>query len=183
MGEEWGATTPFQYFIDHSDTDLIKAVDSGRKEEFAQFQTEGKPAPAHEKDTFLNSKLNWDELAQAKHKTMFSYYQYLIKVRRLHPALMNYDRASVEVVADADKEILIMERSYKEQHVYCLYNFSSEPREVRLKEDIFPLHVLLSSSDEQWMGKSNTYLEYDHQTIIRVQSESAILLANYNVST
>jgi maltooligosyltrehalose trehalohydrolase len=182
MGEEWGATTPFQYFIDHSDTDLIKAVDSGRKEEFAQFQTGDGPAPAHEQDTFLNAKLNWNELTEMKHKTMFTYYQYLIKLRKLHPALMNYDRSSVEVVADANKGILIMERSYKEQHIYCLYNFSSEPREVRLKEDIFPLHVLLSSSDEQWMGKSNSYLKYDHQTIIKVQPESVILLTNYNVS-
>jgi maltooligosyltrehalose trehalohydrolase len=182
MGEEWGATTPFPYFIDHSDSELIKAVDRGRKEEFAQFQTEGKPAPAHELNTFLNAKLNWDEVVNDKHKTMFAYYQNLIKLRKLHPALMNYDRSSVEVVADIDKEILIMERSYKEQRIYCLYNFSSELKEVRLKEDIFPLQVLLSSSDEQWMGKSNSYLKYDHQTVINLQPESVILLANYNVS-
>jgi maltooligosyltrehalose trehalohydrolase len=181
MGEEWGATTPFQYFIDHSDKELIKAVDKGRKEEFAQFQTAGEPAPAHEESTFLNSKLDWNELSEERHKKMLSYYEYLIKLRRLHPALTNYDRYSVEVVVDADKEILIMERSFKEQRIYCLFNFSGESHEVRLKEDIFPLHVLLSSSDEQWMGKSNSYLEYDHQTIIRIQPESVILLANYNV--
>jgi maltooligosyltrehalose trehalohydrolase len=181
MGEEWGATTPFQYFIDHSDKDLIKAVDKGRKEEFAQFQTEGEPAPAHKEATFLNSRLNWNEITEAKHKVMLSFYEYLIKLRRLHLALMNYDRHSVEVVVDAEKEILIMERSFKEQRIYCLYNFSKEVHEVRLKEDIFPLQVLLSSSDEQWMGKENSYLEYDHQTIIRIQPESVILLANYNV--
>lgn len=183
MGEEWGATTPFQYFIDHSDKDLIKAVDRGRKEEFAQFQTAGEPAPAHEESTFLNAKLDWNELSVAQHKTMLAYYEFLIKLRQTHPALMNYDRYSIEVVADADKEILIMERSFKEQRIYCLYNFSRELREVKLKENIFPLQVLLCSSEERWMGRSTSQPEYDHQTIIKVQPESVILFANYNVST
>lgn len=34
MGEEYGDTAPFQYFISHSDPDLIKAVREGRKMNF-----------------------------------------------------------------------------------------------------------------------------------------------------
>ena len=35
MGEEWGATTPFQFFTDFPDPDLAEAVRKGRRSEFA----------------------------------------------------------------------------------------------------------------------------------------------------
>ncbi|WP_130798166.1 malto-oligosyltrehalose trehalohydrolase [Streptomyces otsuchiensis] len=34
MGEEWGATTPWQYFTDHPDPELAEAVRTGRRREF-----------------------------------------------------------------------------------------------------------------------------------------------------
>ena len=34
MGEEYGETAPFQYFVSHSDPHLIEAVRKGRMEEF-----------------------------------------------------------------------------------------------------------------------------------------------------
>ena len=37
MGEEYGETQPFQYFVDHGDPALIEAVRRGRKTEFADF--------------------------------------------------------------------------------------------------------------------------------------------------
>ena len=37
MGEEYGETAPFLYFISHSDPALIEAVRKGRKEEFKEF--------------------------------------------------------------------------------------------------------------------------------------------------
>ena len=37
QGEEWGASTPFQYFTDHPEPDLAKAVREGRRKEFAAF--------------------------------------------------------------------------------------------------------------------------------------------------
>ena len=36
-GEEWGASTPFLYFTDHTDPKLGKAVSDGRRREFAAF--------------------------------------------------------------------------------------------------------------------------------------------------
>lgn len=182
MGEEWGATTPFPYFTDHSDKELIRAVEEGRRSEFAAFQQEGSPFPANDEDTFLRARLRWDEMEEPEHRMMLSYYSQLIHLRRTHPALMNYDRSSVEVWCDPEKNVLILERSYKEQHLYCIFNFSEQPHEVRLREDIFPLHVLLSSSDKRWMGAADSYLIYDRQTLLTLQPRSAIVLANYHVS-
>ena len=37
MGEEYGERAPFLYFVSHSDPDLVEAVRTGRREEFASF--------------------------------------------------------------------------------------------------------------------------------------------------
>ena len=37
MGEEYGETNPFQYFIDHGDDRLVAAVRDGRRREFESF--------------------------------------------------------------------------------------------------------------------------------------------------
>lgn len=182
MGEEWGAETPFLYFTDHSDSDLIAAVENGRKQEFAHFQQQGTPAPANDEATFRRSRLDWDEQELPEHKVMLEYYTKLIQIRKTHQAMRHYDRSATEVLCEADKGIVILQRAYKEQRIYCLFNFSEEPREIKLHEEVFPLQVLLSSSDKRWLGKEDSYLQYDHQTRLTVQPHAAILLANYHVS-
>ncbi|MGN6637275.1 MAG: malto-oligosyltrehalose trehalohydrolase, partial [Mucilaginibacter sp.] len=62
MGEEWSAQSPFQYFVSHSDKELIKAVQKGRREEFKEFHAEGETPDPQSEDTFNRSKLNWSEL-------------------------------------------------------------------------------------------------------------------------
>ena len=37
QGEEWAASSPFQYFADHDDSELARLVSEGRKREFAPF--------------------------------------------------------------------------------------------------------------------------------------------------
>jgi len=181
MGEEWGASTPFPYFTSHTDKALIGAVEEGRKAEFSYFQKEGAPYPANELSTFQKAILNWQEADSGRHKVLREYYQRLLQLRKTTPALLNYDRASVSVMCEAKKGVLIQERSYKEQHLYAIYNFSGNPHEVRLKREIFPLWVLLSSSDRRWMGQEDCFLHYDHESKLTVPPESVILLANYHV--
>jgi maltooligosyltrehalose trehalohydrolase len=57
MGEEWGSTTPFQFFTDFPDEGLRTAVREGRRKEFAAFTRFGGddiPDPGDEQ-TFLSS--------------------------------------------------------------------------------------------------------------------------------
>ena len=52
MGEEWAASTPFQYFTDHQDPALGQAVTEGRRHEFAAFgwDPDGVPDPQADRD-------------------------------------------------------------------------------------------------------------------------------------
>jgi len=82
-GEEWGASTPFQYFTDHEDPDLAEAVSKGRRKEFEAF---GYPveefADPQSIDTFLRSKLDYAEMERASHREILEWHRDLIRLRR-----------------------------------------------------------------------------------------------------
>ncbi len=87
QGEEWGSKSRFQFFTDYADESIGKAVDEGRKREFASHDWEkiygGEvevPSP-QALSTFLNSKLLWQELSEVEHKKILSWYRHLIALR------------------------------------------------------------------------------------------------------
>ena len=77
MGQEYGEKAPFQYFIDHGDPGLIRAVQEGRKKEFASFGWDKIPDPDAEK-TFLNSKLTWAYKKSGEAQSLWRLYRDLI---------------------------------------------------------------------------------------------------------
>jgi maltooligosyltrehalose trehalohydrolase len=83
QGEEWGASSPFQYFTDHSDPALGQAVSEGRRREFAAFgwQPEDVPDP-QAIETFERSRLRWDELDRDPHAELLEWHRSLLALRR-----------------------------------------------------------------------------------------------------
>src|SRR5918994_7366430 len=62
MGEEWGATTPWQFFVSHPEPELAAAVAEGRFEEFARMGWDRDQVPDPQApSTFSDSKLDWAE--------------------------------------------------------------------------------------------------------------------------
>ena len=57
MGEEYGETAPFQYFISHLDPALVEAVRRGRREEFAAFGWQDMVPDPQDEATFRRSQL------------------------------------------------------------------------------------------------------------------------------
>ncbi len=86
QGEEWGASTPFQYFTDHRDPDLARAVSEGRRREHAMEGAGDVPDPQDE-GTFLRSRLDWSEPQREPHRWLLGWYKRLLELRRSEPAL------------------------------------------------------------------------------------------------
>ena len=87
MGEEWGASTPWQYFTDHQDPDLARAVSKGRREEFAEHGWgEDVPDP-QDVSTFKRSQLDWSEVDDGVHAELLAWYRTLIRLRASVPDL------------------------------------------------------------------------------------------------
>jgi len=89
MGEEYAASTPFQYFCDFHD-ELADAVRNGRRSEFGSFPAfRDEAARARIPDpnavaTFERSKLRWDERRQPPHREWLALVTRLLALRREH---------------------------------------------------------------------------------------------------
>ena len=107
MGQEWAATTPFQFFTDH-EAQLGRNVTKGRREEFSGFSLfrdavarERIPDPQAKK-TFLRSKLQWSELNEKEHRSTLRLYAELLRLRRQLPALQKRSRGNWRVLESKD---------------------------------------------------------------------------------
>ncbi len=111
MGEEWGAGSPFQYFTDHPDPELGRAVSEGRRAEFSSFgwSAEDVPDPQDPK-TFERSKLDWAELERQPHAELLEWHKALLRLRRAHPELTAGSLAAVEVDVDEAAGRLLLRR-------------------------------------------------------------------------
>jgi maltooligosyltrehalose trehalohydrolase len=103
MGEEWGAATPWQYFTDHIEDWLAKAVAEGRKAEFGEHGWDEADVPdPQDKATFLRSKLNWPERDREPHLGIHAWYREMIALRKARPELT--DPRLDRVFADFDED-------------------------------------------------------------------------------
>lgn len=135
MGEEYAASTPFQYFADHDDPEMAKAVSEGRKREFAAFGWDPALVPDPEKqETFERSKLNWEEIHEGEHGEMLEWVRSLIRLRRSTVSLNDGDLGHVVVNFDEEKRWLTMRRG----GVLVAFNLGDETVEVP-NEDALPI--------------------------------------------
>ncbi|MDQ6614618.1 MAG: malto-oligosyltrehalose trehalohydrolase [Actinomycetota bacterium] len=111
QGEEWAASAPFRYFTDHRDRALGEAVSQGRRSEFASFgwAPEDVPDP-QDPATFARSKLDWGEVDAPDHASMLAWYQRMIALRRLIPALADGHRHRVRTSCDEKQGWLVVVR-------------------------------------------------------------------------
>jgi maltooligosyltrehalose trehalohydrolase len=118
MGEEYGETTPFQYFTSHSDEGLIEAVRQGRRHEFEEFAWQGEAPDPHDEQTFQGSKLTWKIDREIR-----ECYRDLLRLRRENAALRSLDLSAVEATADDARKVVTVRRG----DVTLEFNFGEKP--------------------------------------------------------
>jgi len=131
QGEEFAASTPFQYFADHEDEEMAKMVSAGRKREFAAFGWDESSIPDPEdRATFERSKLNWNEVSEGKHAEMLAWTTKLIHLRRASMSLNDGDTGHTQIQFDGEKNWLTMDRGL----VQVLVNLGTEVAEFDVAE-------------------------------------------------
>jgi maltooligosyltrehalose trehalohydrolase len=111
MGEEWGAATPWQYFTNHQDPDLGRAVSAGRRREFAALGWDEAAIPdPQEEATFVRSTLDWSEPTREPHRALLAWHRRLLALRRAEPALRDADLTAVRVDFDEQGRWLVLAR-------------------------------------------------------------------------
>jgi maltooligosyltrehalose trehalohydrolase len=155
MGEEYAESAPFQYFVSHGDPALIEAVRCGRKEEFAGFGWTGDIPDPQNEATFLGCKLNWDLQTAGRHRTLWHFYQELLRLRRALSPLARLDKNALEVTSFADQKALLVRRWDDSSQVLIAYHFDQAPATLILPIPPGQWHRILDSHDERWGGEGS----------------------------
>ena len=91
MGEEWGASTPFQFFSSHPEPEIADATRAGRRREFAEHGWDADDIPdPQDRQTFTRSKLDWTQAGTGAHARLYRLYRDLIALRRSEPDLRDF---------------------------------------------------------------------------------------------
>jgi maltooligosyltrehalose trehalohydrolase len=131
MGQEFGASSPFQFFTDHN-PELGKLVTQGRRREFEAFSAFADPATRERipdpqaESTFLRSKLPLGEIDGLLGSTLYAWYTALLRLRRTDPVLIDQSRERMEARA-LTTDVLAVRRWSGPGERLLLANFGAIP--------------------------------------------------------
>jgi maltooligosyltrehalose trehalohydrolase len=142
QGEEWNASSPFQYFTDFQDSALAESVRKGRKAEFASFVADTSKVPDPQAtDTFERSRLNWNERDRGEHREILEWYRQLIGLRR---SVRDFENGRFDLDAVTfDEEARWISVNRGGSVVIC--NFAATQQRIQIQNDATELRVSLAS--------------------------------------
>ena len=165
QGEEFGASTPFQYFTHHEDADLGQKVSEGRRSEFKAFGWTPDQVPDPQAvSTFQNSKLRWEEIAAEPHASMLRWYKDLIALRRECSALTDGRLWQVDVEFDEEARWLVMTRG----SIQVVCNFSSKSQQIPI--EVTGSQVLSSAEGWKIEGKK---IQLPPESVVITRAQTA----------
>lgn len=162
MGEEYGETAPFLYFVHHGDPALVEAVREGRKKEFEAIGRSEIQIDPQDEQTFLRSRLGWSRRDTIEGARMLRLYTDLLALRREEPAMR--PGASVTQVQGGPEWCTVfrdmplqgdMFDSVRVQHaLWYAFNLSGHPQEVPVPVEAVQRWRLRLSTDAEAYGGS-----------------------------
>jgi maltooligosyltrehalose trehalohydrolase len=128
MGEEWAASTPFQFFTSHPEPDLGRVTAEGRLEEFERMGWDASVVPdPQDPATLERSKLDWTELSGDRHARLLEVYRSLAALRRSLPELTDPAFSSLSATAHEQTRVFTLRRG----GLLIAVNFSDVPVTLR----------------------------------------------------
>jgi len=155
MGEEYGETAPFRYFISHSDPELVEAVRRGRRQEFSAFLGKGETPDPQKEETFLRCKLNQQLRREEGHRMLQEFYRQLIRLRNRLSPLAFLSKDHLEVLALEKEKVLWVRRWRRGEEIFMAFNFGPSRVSVSLPVPEGSWRKEIDSEDEGWKGKGS----------------------------
>lgn len=154
MGEEYGETSPFLYFIDHGDPALVEAVRRGRRAEFASFDWTGDIPDPQDPATFERSRIHVGGPKNPRQAAMLRWTKRLIGLRTAIPSLgAGNEKGGHRVWAYEREKLLVLHRwSERGQPALLILGFSKEPAAVTFREPVGRWALRLNSASEEFGG-------------------------------
>lgn len=128
MGEEYGETAPFTYFVDHGDRDLLDAVRRGRADENDGHR--GAVLDPADPVTFEAAILDHSLRNEGPHRAIWEHYRSLLSLRATEPALRRSSRA--QTTAEACGPVVTLTRTHATTTIVAFFNLSGSPQSAPL---------------------------------------------------
>jgi maltooligosyltrehalose trehalohydrolase len=155
QGQEFMATTPFQYFTDHN-PELGNAVTAGRRREFAGFAAFADPATRtlipdpQDPATFERSRLDHGEATRGPGALALAYHRDLLRLRRSDPVLTAYRRERLPIEASASGAALTIVFSSRRGRRALVVNLGA--RHTISLEGAVNARVVIQSNEARFGG-------------------------------
>ncbi|MGN7190026.1 MULTISPECIES: malto-oligosyltrehalose trehalohydrolase [unclassified Curtobacterium] len=134
MGEEFAATTPWQFFTSHPEPALGKVTAEGRIKEFAEHGWDESTVPdPQDPSTFTNSKLDWADASSDRGSAILRAYRVLVALRRTDQAFVDHRYEANAVRFDEHDRWLVLTRGLlgpDAAPVHVVVNFADDAAEV-----------------------------------------------------
>jgi maltooligosyltrehalose trehalohydrolase len=180
MGQEWAASTPFRFFTDHIE-EIGRRITNGRRDEFAAFSAFRDPdarsriPDPQDLQSFVESRLHWNELTTEDHQRIFRLYRALLAFRRTNPAMLSRERTTVTAVdLDADT-VALWRHPIDAPKVALVTHLSGTPASVRISGQ---WQTVLTTEDRNFArdGRSPAMQPDDSGLMISFARPGAVLL-------
>jgi maltooligosyltrehalose trehalohydrolase len=180
MGEEYGETAPFPYFVSHSDPDLIEAVRRGRRQEFADFQGADEPPDPQGEATLQSANLDHSLRYTGRHRILYELYKELTKLRSEIRSFAGLSKDRMEVVCLESESILIVRRWGRKEQVAAIFHFGDTAVSVNVPLPYGRWLKRLASGDERWNGPGRdmpTVLHSDGKVSVTLTQNAFLIVS------
>jgi maltooligosyltrehalose trehalohydrolase len=155
MGEEYGETAPFPYFISHLDPALVAAVQRGRRDEFAAFRWQGEPPDPQHETTFLQARLDHTRRHTGHHRVLYDFYKELLQLRKALVSLAQLSKDTMDVLGYEQERVLFVRRWHANEEVALVFHFGLVKTSVALPLPPGRWHRRFDSAQERWQGSGS----------------------------
>lgn len=180
MGEEWGETAPFLYFVSHGDEDLVRAVREGRQEEFSAFSWQGEAPDPQAESTFERSRIDPALREREPNARLYDFYKELIRLRKSHPVLAHLGKRELEATVIEAEDVLVVRRWNAGKETLALFNFGERQPATPLPVPEGRWEKLLDSAEERWGGPGSPVpgeIESDGRAGLPLGGRAVVVLA------
>lgn len=173
MGEEYADPAPFQFFVSHSQSEIIEAVRKGRRADFAGYHAEGEPPDPLAEETFQRCKLDHMLANKGEHRKLRDFYRQLLQLRKTVAPLYTLDKERMEVAELGPGRVLFVRRWFGQEEVFALYNFDDKAARVQVPVAAGPWRKLVDSTGKRI--KAPAELSADGPVKLSVQAQAFLL--------
>jgi maltooligosyltrehalose trehalohydrolase len=175
MGEEWAASTPWQFFSDFGDPQLAAAVSEGRRAEFADHGWAAADVPEPQSPaTRAASVLDWSQRGEGEHGRMLAWYRSLIDLRRRVPQLRSGRLDEVAVRWDDDARWLVVARG--DWRVACNLAPAAQPVPLDVAQPARTLSAKVTP------GAAQVVLSWSGAAVVGLAGSGEVTLGGHDVA-